>query len=78
MNDWEMGTRTSTPAREKSCLHNAKYSSFAVPGCALLVCTASSHVFTILLQCLIEKGGYKYLDVRPTLELEEVRAAVVW
>lgn len=23
-------------------------------------------------RCLIEKGGYKYLDVRPTLELEEV------
>lgn len=26
-------------------------------------------------QCLIEKGGYKYLDVRPTLELDAVRGA---
>lgn len=23
-------------------------------------------------RCLVEKGGYTYLDVRPTLELEEV------
>lgn len=26
-------------------------------------------------RCLVEKCGYTYLDVRPTLELEEVRAA---
>lgn len=41
--------------------------------------TACLHIafFAHSSQCLIEKAGYKYLDVRPTLELEEVRVAAM-
>ena len=58
--------------------HNLRRGSAAALAVARSCCSrcrAAAHLSYSPVQCLIEKGGYTYLDVRPTLELDEVGAA---